>query len=96
MNDLSQILRQWRDIEPAGNFEANVLRRIRLAQPAPAETFWGFWRPAWVSAAVALSIIIGSLAGLSSRPTPHYLETEFMAPTTLTGGYARLTTEARR
>jgi len=27
MNDLSQLLQQWRDIEPRGNFEVNIHRR---------------------------------------------------------------------
>lgn len=28
---LRVLLKQWRDIEPRGNFEANVWRRIRIA-----------------------------------------------------------------
>ena len=83
-SDLSKLLRQWRDIEPPGNFEANVRRRIRLATPEP-KPIW-LWRP--VFAAVALSILIGASAGiLSSRP--QRAEMEFMSAGTLAGGYTR-------
>ena len=53
---LRGLLEQWRDIEPAGNFEANVRRRIRLAAIEPQRTPWLavlLWRPAFVTAAVA-------------------------------------------
>jgi hypothetical protein len=80
--DLQRLLRRWRDIEPAGSFEANVRRRIRLATPEP-KRIW-LWRPAF--AAVALSIVIGALAGVFSfRQQP--AEMKFMSAGTLAGNY---------
>jgi hypothetical protein len=84
MNDpeLSKLLRQWRDLEPPGNFEANVRRRIRLATPE-SKPIW-LWRPAF--AAVALSVVIGASAGILSFSRPHS-EMEFLSPGTLAGSY---------
>jgi hypothetical protein len=81
-SDLSKLLRRWRDIEPPGNFEVNVRRRIRLATPEPKPIWW--WRPAF--AAVALSVVIGASAGiLSSRQ--QRAEMKFMSAGTLAGNY---------
>jgi hypothetical protein len=94
MNDeqLKALLQQWQDIEPAGNFEINVRRRIRLAPPSPPPTW--LWRPA-LAAALALGVIIGSSAGILSSGHQR-AEMQFMSAGTLAGGYARLATEARR
>jgi hypothetical protein len=81
-SDLSKLLRKWRDVEPAGNFEANVRRRIRLATPEP-KSIW-LWRPAF--AAVALSIVIGASAGILSFNRQH-AEMDFMSAGTLAGSY---------
>ncbi|MEI6083594.1 MAG: hypothetical protein WCS70_04760 [Verrucomicrobiota bacterium] len=84
---LSKLLRQWRDIEPRGDFEANVLRRIRLAGRAPARPFW-LWQPAFsVAAAVIVALVIGGWTGLRTRPEA----TGFLAGDTLTGRYLELT-----
>src|SRR6266481_1385226 len=37
-NRLSALLKQWRDIEPPPNFEANVWRQIRVAAVPAVET----------------------------------------------------------
>ena len=90
-SDLQKLLRQWRDVEPPGNFEANVRRQIRQAAPEP-KSIW-LWRPAF--AAVALSIAIGASAGILSADQ-QTSEMRFMSAGTLAGGYARLTTEGAR
>ncbi len=100
---LSALLRQWRDVEPAGNFEANVRRRIRLATAEAPRQSWLvelLWRPAFaVAAAVVLSVAIGSSAGVmtaakSLRSTRG--ELQFMSAGTLAGGYAKLASESAR
>jgi anti-sigma factor RsiW len=84
---LKALLRHWREIEPPANFEANVRRRIRLAEAeAPP---WLLWRPAFAMA-VAASIVIGVTGGvLSARQTRG--ELQFMSAGTLAGGYERMT-----
>jgi hypothetical protein len=90
---LRELLQRWRDIEPAGNFESNVRRRIRLAAAEPSRP-WLLWRPAFAMA-VVVSVLVGTSAGiLSSRR--ERAEMQFMSAGTLSGGYARLTTEGRR
>ena len=99
---LSARLRQWRDIEPAGNFEANVRRRIRLAVEPPRQSWLTglLWRPAFaVAAAAVVSVAIGSSAGVmtaakSARSTRG--ELRFMSAGTLAGGYAKLASERAR
>jgi len=89
---LSALLRQWRDVEPAGNFEANVRRRIRLANAESSRPSWLaglLWRPA-VAVAVVVSIVFGSSAGILSANRQH-AEMQFMSAGTLAGGYERLT-----
>src|ERR1035438_1561092 len=53
-NKLRALLKQWRDIEPQGNFEANVWRRIRVAADQHPERMSVLdaigrllWQPAW-------------------------------------------------
>jgi len=97
---LRALLRQWRDIEPRGNFEANVWRQIRLAaekRPAQAGLFEAMgrllWQPAWsVAAALLLATFIGVWGGIAFAPRqtdPARAELQFMAPGTLTGSYLR-------
>jgi hypothetical protein len=98
---LRALLKQWRDIEPAGNFEANVRRRIRLAATVPARTSWRvelLWRPAFATAAaLVLSVVIGAWAGMTTVNRQQVrAELQFMSAGTLAGGYARLTLEERR
>ncbi len=98
---LRGLLRQWRDIEPAVNFETNVRRRIRLTAPEPRQSWLiGLvWRPAFATAVAAvLSVIIGTSAGIltSRRADQSHAEMRFMSAGTLAGGYACLITETRR
>jgi hypothetical protein len=96
---LHDALQHWRDIEPAGNFEANVRRRIRLAASTEPRQSWLaglLWRPAFaVATAILVSVIIGSSAGALSSSRQR-AELQFMAAGTLAGGYARLATESKR
>ena len=101
---LSALLQQWRRIEPRGSFENDVHRRIRLASAAPsAGGGWAeileklLWRPALaVGLAVAVSIIIGSSAGLLAGPRPAPGEIRFLSAGTLAGGYVQLTSRGAR
>ncbi len=92
MNDLSQLLRQWRDIEPRGNFEANVWRRIRQSAP-PAPVGWRAWLPQPVfalAAAVIVGVAIGVGSGWFAVPaTTAPEQLSFLAPQTLTGALRR-------
>jgi len=97
MNDLklNKFLRQWRDVEPRGNFDDNVLRRIRQAEAIPARNSWLDWlRPPALAtiAAVVIGLMAGTIGGLqsASRQTN---ELQFMAPTTLTGAYLTMRTK---
>jgi anti-sigma-K factor RskA len=99
---LSALLRQWREIEPRANFEANVRRRIRLAQSGQPERVnlvelleRLMWRPALAAAAavVVVSSVIGSSAGvLTARQTVSVgsSELQFLSAGTLAGGYVKL------
>jgi hypothetical protein len=95
MNDerLRALLRRWRDVEPPANFETNVRRRIRLATAEASRARW-LWRPAFAMA-IAASVIFGVTGGVLSSNRPRS-EMQFMSAGTLTGGYARLTTEGRK
>ena len=91
MNDpkLNHLLRQWRDLEPRGNFDECVRRRIRQAETIPARSGWLDWlrQPALATiAAVVIGLTAGTIGGIqsASRPTS---ELQFMAPTTLAGAY---------
>jgi len=106
-NNLSKLLKQWRDIEPASNFEASVRRRIRRAQTGPPARVpvveqwlrrW-LWNPALgLAAAVVVSAVIGASAGIHTalRQPAGPGEMQFMSAGTLAGGYARLALEGTR
>ena len=109
LNDeqLKELLKKWGDIEPKANFEANVWRRIRAAEAEQTERItvveWlGRWLPqpaVAMAAAVVVSVIIGSSAGmLASRPPAAVPggELEFLGTGTLAGGYAKLSTGGMR
>ena len=86
---LRALLKRWPDIAPAGNFEANVRRRIRLAATEPQAWFVALlWRPAFVTAAIALSIFIGGSAGVFVSRQQDRAELQFMSAGTLAGSYA--------
>lgn len=104
---LSALLKQWRDIEPRANFEANVWRRIRLAQAeqpehvSPIEFLQRLlWRPALATAAaVTISVIVGSSAGvlsISQRPKVASGELDFLSRGSLAGSYLMAGTEKSR
>ena len=106
-DDLGKLFKQWRDIEPRADFQANVWRRIRLAEAAQTAAperlslaEWLAWRPAWaVAAAVVVSAILGSSAGvLSARrgASPFHGETQFLSGGTLAGGYVKLASNPAR
>ena len=94
MNDpkLNQLLRQHQDIEPRGDFDDCVRRRIRQTEATPAWVGWLDWlrQPAFATvAAMLIGLLVGTIGGLrsASRPTN---ELAFMAPTTLAGAYLKL------
>ncbi len=94
---LSELLRKWRDIEPRGNFEANVWRQIRTAaEPVNWIDLVGhlLWQPAWsVVAAMVVALIIGVWGGIASVPRPIIrptAELQFLSAGTLAGGYAQM------
>jgi len=98
---LRALLRQWRDIEPPGNFEANVWRQIRTAaaeRPARVsliETIGRLlWQPAWsVTAAVAVALAVGVWGGVASAPRhtdTSKAELQFLASGTLAGSYLQM------
>ncbi|MEI8063838.1 MAG: hypothetical protein WCH84_07225 [Verrucomicrobiota bacterium] len=94
MNDfkLDQLLRQWRDVEPRGNFDECVRRRIRQAETIPARSGWLDWlrQPALaIVAAVVIGLTAGTIGGLQSAPHSSD-ELQFMAPTTLAGAYLNM------
>jgi hypothetical protein len=94
---LRALLRQWRDIEPPGNFEANVWRRIRVADGRPEgvsliEAMGRLlWQPAWpVAAALMVAALVGVWGGVASTSRPadtSRAELQFLAPGTLAGSY---------
>jgi len=109
MNDnddkLRALLRRWRDIEPRANFEANVWRRIRLAQteePGRVSIIqlllrqWLRQPAVSIAAAVVLSLALGTSLGILTTPRTARAERQelgFLAPGSLAGGYLRVTTE---
>jgi hypothetical protein len=102
-NKLRAVLRQWRDIEAPDNFEANVWRRIRLAQPTPAPS-WAELLRRWVTqpsfaltAATIMAVVIGSTAGvLTTRQPGADKEMGLFSAGTLAGGYTKLMTRGDR
>ncbi|MGA2604064.1 MAG: hypothetical protein ABSG14_07535 [Verrucomicrobiia bacterium] len=95
---LRALLRQWRDIEPPGNFEANVWRQIWLAadkRPARVGLIEAMgrllWQPAWsVTAALLVAALAGVWGGVASAPRQtdtSRAELQFLGPGTLAGSY---------
>ncbi len=95
---LRALLRQWRDIEPQGNFEANVWRRIRVAdavQPERVSLIEAMgrllWQPAWsVAVALFVAALVGVWGGVATMSRPadtSRAELQFLAPGTLAGSY---------
>jgi hypothetical protein len=104
---LSALLKQWRDIEPRGNFETNVWRQIRVAATPAVDTVnWIdligrlLWQPAWsVVAAMVVAVIVGVWGGIASvprqidRPTA---ELRFLSSGTLAGSYAQMASKGAK
>lgn len=98
---LKALLKQWRDIEPRGNFEANVWRQIRISAAEGTERISLaeaisrlLWQPAWsVAATLAVALAIGVWGGVASssrRADTSRAELQFLAPGTLAGSYLQL------
>ena len=95
---LRTLLKHWHDIQPRGDFEANVWRRIRLAADkrtgqiglieAVAQLLW---QPAWsVAAALLMAALVGVWAGVASTPRhpgTSQAELQFLGSGTLAGSY---------
>jgi len=100
---LRDLLRQWQDIEPRGDFESNVWRKIRQAEAAePRAAGWRQWwqalvlRPAFsLAIAVLVAVAIGGVSGWSASrsaaPSPAPLFS-FLGNDSLAGGYVHTTT----
>lgn len=93
---LSRLLQQWQEIEPSSNFDAQVWRRIRQAEPATKPTFVDWLRellpqPALaLTAAVVVGLAVGVSSGLFSASVPPQTEQlGFLAPDTLAGALRR-------
>lgn len=104
---LNRLLKQWQSIEPSTNFEANVWRRIRLAEAEQPEsvTIVGWlqrllWQPAFsFVTAVIIALAVGAWGGVRSAPQRqdrHQSELGFLSTGTLAGSYAHLTTRGVR
>ena len=98
---LRALLKQWRDIEPRGNFEANVWRRIRIAAAEHIERVslveaMGrlLSRPAWsVAATLAVALVVGvwgGVASVSRRADTSRAELQFLSSGTLAGSYLQM------
>jgi hypothetical protein len=104
---LRALLKQWRDIEPSGNFEANVWRRIRVTADRRPERIslidaigWLLWQPVWsVAVALFLAVLVGAWGGIASTSRPadtSLVELQFMARGTLAGSYLQGTAKESR
>ena len=104
---LHALLKQWGEIEPKSNFEANVWRRIRFAQAEQTERVslpqllrrW-LWQPAMALAVVMVAgAVIGSSAGALTSHAPMTTasgELQFLGSGTLAGGYVKASTGGGR
>ncbi len=89
---LHDLLHAWKAPAAPGDFDQNVLRRIRNLHPAPAPRGWRAWLAAPLRLAVAaalLAIVMGAGAGLTLR-RPAAPPFAFAAGHTLTGSYLHL------
>jgi hypothetical protein len=104
---LGALLKQWRDIEPRGSFEANVWRRIRVTIDQRPERVSLIdmigrllWRPAWsVAAALFVAALVGVWGGVASTSRPpdsSRAELQFMSLGTLAGSYLQGAAKDRR
>ena len=98
---LKALLKQWRDVEPPANFEANVWRQIRANATQPTERInlieligRLLWQPAWsMAAALVVAAIVGIWGGVASAPRHQdtsKAELQFLSPGTLAGSYLQM------
>ncbi len=105
-DQLHRLLQQWKEVEPASNFDAQVWRRITGTSRAKRDAVLGKpehsptvadWLRGWLpqpvfalAAAVIVGAVIGASSGLFSAPSPPG-GLGLIAPDTLAGTYVRLT-----
>jgi hypothetical protein len=99
---LKSLLKAWRGVNPSPSFEANVWRRIRLAEgerrPAAVSgglLDWLFLQPARITVAAALAgVFIGLSLGVigGSGPSTPDLTLALNRPGTISGSYLHLMT----
>lgn len=67
---LMGLLGEWKAVEPSPEFDAAL--RARLAEEAPGRTRWGWFRPAYAAAALALAgmIAVGVVLWQPMAPEP--------------------------
>lgn len=93
-DQLHRLLQQWKEIEPASNFDAQVWRQIRQPEPNPAPSF-ADWLRGWLprpalAVAVVAGMVIGVTSGWLSLPVTRPSEQlSFLAPDTLAGALRR-------
>ncbi len=83
---LETLLKQWQAPNPAGDFEQNVLRRIRLQQPSPTRSWWETVTAGLTASAVALIVSFILTQGMQPRSSG------IVRAESVTGGYAQLLT----
>ena|SRR5580704_7956249 len=103
---LAGLLKQWCDVEPQANFEANVWRRIRAAELPVERANWIesigqlLWRPAGsVLAALVVAVTVGVWGGIASTPRQidrPGAELRFLSSGTLAGSYVQMTSKEVR
>jgi hypothetical protein len=97
-DQLDQLLRQWKEIEPTADFDAAVWRRIAGTFPEHKPSFADWLRDAvraWLprpAFAMAAAVVIGAGIGVASGVFSVAPERGFgfLAPDTLAGGYVRI------
>jgi len=103
---LSELLKQWPDLEPRPAFTHDVLRRIRLEAAQPKPSVWWNVLSAWLAptyrlAGVAAAVFMFTFAvGLwsafrlpppvGSSPAPTGTTFSVLSPGTLTGNYVAM------
>lgn len=91
-DQLHRLLQRWEEIEPAGNFDAQVWRRVGETKPTFADWLRDWLpRPALaLTAATVAGVVIGVWSGLFSTPaTRAPQQLSFLAPDTLAGTLRR-------
>ncbi|HBA82889.1 MAG TPA: hypothetical protein DCZ95_02230 [Verrucomicrobia bacterium] len=82
-DNLSKLLKQWRGIQPAADFEAKVWARIRAAEEVPS-----FFRQQILAAAASIILALG--IGLGAGILRGGQAVEDVRLGTISGDYAKL------